>query len=278
MVKIIADTSTMYTVEEGKKLGIEILPLNVVINKNSYVELEELSSAQLIEMINQGGIPTSSQPAMGLVMETFEKYSGEEVLGIFLADGLSGTYSSAYGASQMLEGDYNVTVINSETLCGPHRYLVLKAKELADEGKNVNEIIAELEHSIKNCKSFLMPQDFSFLKRGGRLTPLAATVGGLLKIVPVMTLSEDRKRIEKFAVGRTYGAAISKVITELQKDLEKGDYKIYVSHGGNLEQATLTVNKIKEKIPNADVEIFELTPAFITQGGPKCVAIQWIEK
>lgn len=278
MVKIIADTSTMFTVSQGKELGIDILPLHVVVDKVSYEELEQLTTNQLIEMIENGHIPSSSQPSMGSVIETFEKYPNEEVLGIFMADGLSGTYASASSASQMIEGDYNITVINSETLCGPHRYLVLKAKELADQGKNVQEITEELKHSIKNGKSFLLPQDFSYLKRGGRLTPLAATLGGLLKIVPVMTMTEDRKRLEKFAVGRTFNMAVGKVLAELEKDLSSGEYKVFVSHGGTLAQGEAVVAKIKEKFKNVDVEMFELTPAFITQGGPKCIAIQWIEK
>ena len=278
MVKIIADTSTMFTVSQGKELGIDILPLHVVVDKVSYEELEQLTTNQLIEMIENGHIPSSSQPSMGSVIETFEKYPNEEVLGIFMAGGLSGTYASASSASQMIEGDYNITVINSETLCGPHRYLVLKAKKLADQGKNVQEITEELKHSIKNGKSFLLPQDFSYLKRGGRLTPLAATLGGLLKIVPVMTMTEDRKRLEKFAVGRTFNMAVGKVLAELEKDLSLGEYKVFVSHGGTLAQGEAVVAKIKEKFKNVDVEMFELTPAFITQGGPKCIAIQWIEK
>ena len=278
MVKIITDTSTMFTVSQGKELGIDVLPLHVVVDKVSYEELEQLTANQLIEMIENGHIPSSSQPSMGLVMETFEKYPNDEVLGIFMADGLSGTYASASSASQMVEGDYNITVINSETLCGPHRYLVLKAKELADQGKNAQEITEELKHSIKNGKSFLIPQDFSYLKRGGRLTPLAATLGGLLKIVPVMTMTEDRKRLEKFAIGRTFNMAVGKVLAELEKDLSLGEYKVFVSHGGTLAQGEAVVAKIKEKFKNVDVEMFELTPAFITQGGPKCIAIQWIEK
>lgn len=278
MVKIITDTSTMFTVSQGKELGIDVLPLHVVVDKVSYEELEQLTANQLIEMIENGHIPSSSQPSMGLVMETFEKYPNDEVLGIFMADGLSGTYASASSASQMVEGDYNITVINSETLCGPHRYLVLKAKELADQGKNAQEITEELKHSIKNGKSFLLPQDFSYLKRGGRLTPLAATLGGLLKIVPVMTMTEDRKRLEKFAIGRTFNMAVGKVLAELEKDLSLGEYKVFVSHGGTLAQGEAVVTKIKEKFKNVDVEMFELTPAFITQGGPKCIAIQWIEK
>ncbi len=278
MVKIIADTSTMFSPLEGKSLGIDIIPLSVTIENKSYFELMEMDSTTFLQKIKEGNIPSSSQPPIGKIIEAFEKYPNDEIIGIFMCDGLSGTYQSAMSASQMVDNKDNITVINSGTLCGPHRYMVLKAKKLADEGKTKAEILDALHLPLENNFSYLLPQDFNFLKRGGRLTPLAATLGGLLKIVPIMTQSHDRKRIEKHGVGRTFMSAVSKIIAEMEKTrVDKNTY-ITISHGGVLKQAELAAKKIKEKFHDVEVEIFELTPAFITQGGPECVAIQWVQK
>ena len=54
----------------------------------------------------------------------------------------------------------------------------------------------------EKSESFLIPQDFDFLRRGGRLTPMAAALGSVLKLKPIMTLTEDCKRLDKFAVKR----------------------------------------------------------------------------
>lgn len=278
MVKIIADTSTMFSPKEGEALGIDIIPLSVSINHESYAELVEMDSAAFLQKIKDGGVPSSSQPPIGKLVEAFEKYPDDEILGIFMCDGLSGTYQSAVSASQMVPNQANITVVDSKTLCGPHRYLVLKAKCLADEGKNKAEILEALRSSLEENRSFLLPQDFDFLKRGGRLTPIAATLGGLLKIVPIMTQTADRKRLEKHGIGRTFTSAVSKLFSEMENDHVDENTYITISHGGVLKQAEAAEKKIKEKFPTAEVEIFELTPAFITQGGPECVAVQWIKK
>lgn len=57
-----------------------------------------------------------------------------------------------------------------------------------------------------------------------------------------------------------------------------GKHKIYVSHAENEEAAELAINQIKESISNCDLEVLTLTPGMITQGGPGCIAIQYILK
>lgn len=277
MVKIVADTSTLISPKEGESLGIDIIPLGLVIQGKAFLELDNLTSDECLELIEKGGIPSSSQPAIGRIVEVFEKYPEEEVLGIFLSDGLSGTYASAKSAADMVESSH-IHVLNSETLCGPHRYLVRKAKALADEGKNVEEILEALKKSMANTKSFLLPQDFEFLRRGGRLTPLAAKLGGLLKIVPIMTLTEDHRRLEKHGVGRTFKVAVGKIIDEMVASGVDENYYVSVTYAGNLKQGEDTYQRIQNKFPDTEIELLPLTPAFIAQGGPGCIAIQWIKK
>ena len=120
MVKIVADTSTLFSSEEGNKHGITITPLSVNIAKDSYRELDEITSAQFLERLQGGVLPTSSQPSIGEKMEQYELLAkADEVLDITMADGLSGTYESACNAkADCVYGD-RITVLNSETLCGP---------------------------------------------------------------------------------------------------------------------------------------------------------------
>lgn len=136
-------------------------------------------------MVIEGNTPSSSQPSVGETLSLYEQYGDAPLLNITVADGLSGTYQTASAAAQNMpeEKRKNITVINSGTLCGPHRYLVQKALSLAKEGLSTEEILNALAPSLGNHRSFLIPNDFDFLRRGGRLTPLAAKVGGLLKLI-----------------------------------------------------------------------------------------------
>lgn len=277
-MKIITDTGTMFSKEEGEKLGIEVLPLNVIVDKKSYREYVDIQSDEFLKLVKEGHIPRSSQPSIGEVMDVFEKYAGEELLVINMADGLSGTYQSTLGVKETMDNNENIHVMNSMTLCGPQRYLVEKAVQLKEQGLSLENIKQELHKCIATEKSFLIPQDFNFLKRGGRLTPIAATVGGMLKITPVMTKTKDAKRLEKFTIKKTLKSAVKEVIKALQEAGLDDTYKIFVSHAGVLEQAKGVVEQIHQAFENVAIELYDLSPAFITQGGPGCIAIQSIKK
>lgn len=277
MLKIVTDSSTLYTVEEAKKLGFESVPLNVSIGDLEGRDLQ-VDMNEFYERIKKGEIPRSSQPSIGEVLDVFEEYSDSEILNISMADGLSGTYQSACGAKEMVENSERITVFNTKTLCGPHRYMVERAQEMKEAGKSLKEILAWLEDVAERTESFLIPQDFAFLKRGGRLTPVAATLGSVLKLKPIMTLTEDCKKLDKFAVKRTMKAAVKTIIDHM---IEKGvdeRYKFYVVHADALEDAKGIVANLKEVFGNIDVELHDLSPVFVTQGGPQCIAIQYIEK
>ena len=207
-----------------------------------------------------------------------EKYQDEEVINISMADGLSGTYQSACTAKEMLEDGSKVTVINSKTLCGPHRYMVEKAQAMKEAGCSAKEIIEWVEMIREKSESFLIPQDFDFLRRGGRLTPVAAALGSVLKLKPVMTLTEDCMKLDKFAVKRTMKSAVDAVINHLKTRNLDSRHILYISHADALEDAKKICKQIKETFVDLEVKIMDLSPVFVAQGGPQCVAIQYIER
>ena len=278
MIRIVSDTSTLYTPEQGKQMGIDISPLQVTINNQTYRELSEITTDEFIPMVKAGSIPSSSQPIIGEVIQCYEQYPDDEIINISMADGLSGTYLSALGAKDGLANHENIHVVNSRTLCGPHRYLLQMAMKEVEKGSTVSEILEKLEEKMATEKSFLMPQDFEFLKRGGRLTPLAAKIGGLLKIQPVMVKTEDGKRLEKFTVARTMTGAVNAIIDDFKKLENPESYVLYITHANVLEQAEKIKSTFLKHFPNLEIKIFQLTPVFVTQGGPGCIAIQWIQK
>lgn len=277
MVKIITDSSTLYTVEEAKKLGFEAVPLCVSIGDFEGRDLQ-IDMKDFYGRIEKGQIPKSSQPPIGEVLDLYEAYKDDEIINIAMADGLSGTYQSACGAREMVDNKEKITVFNSKTLCGPHRYMVEKAQKMKIAGHSAKEILDWLEYVAERTESFLIPQDFDFLRRGGRLTPMAATLGSVLKLKPIMTLTEDCKKLDKYAIKRTMKSAVNTVIDHLKAKELDARHILYVSHAEALEEAKNIAAKLKEVFVDVEVQILDLGAAFVTQGGPKCVAIQYIEK
>lgn len=278
MIRILSDTSTLYSITEGKKNNIYISPLSVTINEKTYVEYEEIKDKEFIDIINEGHVPTSSQPAIGKVLELYNKYKDDEIINITMADGLSGTYQSACAAKGLCENPDSVTVLNSKTLCGPHRYLVDLAAKLASLEYKKNEILEVLEETIETSKSFLIPHDFDFLVRGGRLSYIAGKIGALIGLVPVVLATEDGKRLDNFSKCRSYKKAVSKICDYFNDKNVDNSYKIYVSHALDEGLAHEARRIIMEKVKEVEVVIHKLSPAFITQGGPSCVSIQYIKK
>ena len=277
MVQIITDSSTLYTVEEGKKLGFEVSPLCVSIGDMEGRDLQ-VDMKDFYGRIRKGEIPQKSQPPIGEVLNLYEKYQDTEIINIAMADGLSGTYQSACGAREMMDNKEKITVVNTKTLCGPHRYMVEKAQRMKEEGRTGKEILAWLERAAERHESFLIPQDFVFLRRGGRLTPVAAALGAVLKLKPVMTQTPDGKRLDKFAVKRTMKAAVKSIIDHLKEKALDKKYILYVSHAEALEDAKYVAAQLKEAFADIEIRMLDLGAAFVTQGGPKCVAIQYIER
>ena len=277
MVRIVSDTSTLYSTQQAKDAGFDVSPLSVTIADKTYREFDEISSDEFVAIIRQGHLPISSQPAIGQVVDVYEQYPEDEILNIAMADGLSGTYKSAAAAAGMVEND-KITVINSRTLCGPHRYLVEKALEMAKNGISKAEIVEKVESLMDTAKSYLIPADFDYLRRGGRLSPLVSYVGKAVNLSPIMTQTDDGCHLTIAGIRRGYTHAIRYCIDALKKAGVGAGWKIYVTHAAAIDKAEKALKMLKEVLPDASYELHCLSPAFITQGGPECVAIQYIHE
>lgn len=276
-MKIIADSSSLYSSKEAKEKGFTILPVSITMNGKSYKDYDEILPDALLSFMMQGAIPKSSQPAIGEILEAYTS-TDEDILVLTVGDGLSGTYSNAVGAKQSLENNEHIHVVDTQTLAGAFHYIVDKANRLKNEGIPIEQIKTELQTSIQNSLSYVIPTNFTFLKRSGRLSPIAANVAGFMKIVPTLTLSEDRRKIELLTMTRTLKKALEEMIKHMKKHGVNEDYQISVSHAGVYEKAKDTLEQIQQQFANATFELFELSPSLMLHGGPGCIVIQAIKR
>ena len=276
-MKIVSDTASLFSVEKGRTLGVTIVPACVICDGTVYRDYEEITMEGFLDLIQLGYVPTTSQPAIGDLIDTFEGEK-EEILGLFIGDGLSGGYQNAVGAKNSMDEHEHIRILDTKTLAGAEHYLVEKAARLNKAGFRLDAIEKELQESINSSASFVIPADFEFLKRSGRLTPLAAKVSSLIKIVPVMTQTENKKKITLFTIKRSWKKAIAAILDEFEKIGVNEDYIIYVCHGGDLKNAELVREKVKERFQGVDTVCSSLSPTMMTHGGPGCVLLQTILK
>lgn len=279
MISIVSDSSTLYSVEEGKKIGLSIVPLNITVNDKSYRDFEDITDKELLQMIQENKIPRTSQPSLGEKVDIYNTLSQKgEVIDITMASGLSGTYQTALLAKNACDDPDKIHVIDSLTLCGPHRYLVNLALEMAVGNHTVSEIIDCIEEKKKHEISFLIPIDFEFLVRGGRLNGMAGVLGGLLKLMAVMKKGENGKGLDKFSVCRTSLKVAHDIIEEMKREGIDSTYEFFITHADNLKLAKKLKEKLLDAFPEAIIHVYPLSPSFITQGGPGCVAVQAIQQ
>ena len=275
MVHIVSDTSTLYSTAQAHEAGFAVAPLSVTIAGKSYREFDEISSEEFVEIIRQGHMPTSSQPAIGEVVDMYNRYPGEEIINVTMALGLSGTYTSAVAAAQMCDHADKISVINTRTLCGPHRYMVEQAVRWAGEGLGREEILAKLNVLMDSAKSFLVPADFDYLRRGGRLSPLVSYVGKAANLTPIMTQTDNGERLTVAGIRRGFPHAVKYITEQLVKAGVGKGWQVQISHAGAMDKAEQALKSLKAAMPDAEYLIYPLSPAFITQGGPGCVAVQY---
>lgn len=276
MVHIVSDTSTLYSTTQAEAAGFAVSPLAVTIAGKTYREFDEISSEEFVDIIRQGHMPTSSQPAIGEVEALYQRYAGEEIINVTMALGLSGTYTSAVAAAQLCDHADKISVINTRTLCGPHRYLVERAVEWAKEGLNRETILEKLNALMDTARSYLVPADFDYLRRGGRLSPLVSHVGKAANLTPIMTQTDNGERLTVASIRRGYSHGVKYIVSQLQKAGIGAGWQVQISHAGAPDKAELTLEALKAAMPEAEYRIYPLSPAFITQGGPGCVAVQYI--
>lgn len=271
-MKIITDTGSTISVELAKALDIELVPLQVEVNGINYRDYLDITAERFVE-ITKTHRAFTSLPSLGQVMEIYDKY--REGIHVCLAKGLSSTYDVA--ASALSELNSSLILYNSKTLVGTQKYLTLLAKRLS-ETHAPSEIIQRMDRCLTECQSFLIPVDFNFLKRSGRISPIAATFAGMMGIKPILTFLPGMEKLDKFGVGRTWPQAFDQIIKKMTENAVSLRHKVYIVHALNLEIAKMLEARVRERLGDLDIEYINFSPVMMALGGPGCVAIQYILK
>lgn len=270
--------------ETAKKRNIAVLPFCFRIGETDYVDDfgKSISNEEFYKLTSGGAKVKTSQISSGRYVEFFEPFlkDGKDVLHVTLSSGLSGTYESCLSAKKELEAKYperKVYVIDS--LCGSMGYgmLVLSAADYRDEGRSAAEIAALLEEDRKKVKAFYFTPDLSAFIRGGRLSPAAGFIGSLLKIVPLLGVTEDGKLfVKKKLIGKK--RAISELIAEMKDNAANGtnyDGPCYVCHAACEDDAKSVVTEIEKVFPSLKGKcvISEIGPTMGAHCGASTVAV-----
>ena len=276
-MKIITNTASSFTQEDGGQLGISIIPVSVSLGGRSLRDYIDISSDEYVKLLHGDEMPVSSQPSIGDMMEQLEDID-EEAIMITVADGLSGEFNTAMGLVNSLPNKDKIYVINSRSLAGPLRYMAVKAARLRDQGLPAKEIVSQIQACAQSTVSYVIPADFNYLRKSGRINNLTSKIGGALHLLPVLTQSEDRRRISFMTVRRTWKAAVGTIISSLKDKGIDERWLITVAYADTKDLAAKVRKQVSESFPRIETELLQLSPSLITHGGPGCIVVQTVLK
>lgn len=273
---IVTDTTSAMNKEIAAAHGIELISLSVIVDGQEYKDQVDISTEQLYYYLKDGKTPSTSQPNTGYLiekMEAWQKENYEAIIVVTCSADLSGTNNGFHLAKDTVGLD-NVYIYDSRQVGAPVMDMAIRAKQLADEGKDVDEIFKVLEEKTKHSFSFLYPDNFDQLSRSGRLSPMAARMASMLKIKALLCLDEQGKSVDKYSMSRTE-VKVLKAITdkfhELGVNAEK--YKIYISHADNIVFAKKSKLLLQTTFHGIEVEINNLPAVLTCHGGLACCAL-----
>ena len=272
-ISIITDSTSYIRDELCKEFNIKKVSLYVSFPNFTARELE-ISNDEFYRMIEEKGIPKSSQPSPQEIYEEMKKAveKGEDIVGVFISSKMSGTYSSALIAKDMILEEYpdaKVEVIDSGSNSMQLGIAVLEGARAAKEGKSFEEVVQAVRECTKRTKFLFVPRNLEYLEKGGRIGKAQALLASLLKIVPILTV--ENGIVEVVEKVRTVKKAVEKILEILEKDnLEFYVREVVVHHITVPEKAQELVSMILERL-NIEPEVVPIGPVIGLHVGPGAV-------
>lgn len=284
-IAIVTDTNSGISPIEAKSLGIFVLPMPFLVNGEAYFENENLTQEGFYALLNEEASVSTSQPSIGDISELWEGLLTEydQIVHLPMSSGLSQSCATATTIAKDFEG--RVFVVDNKRISVTLKESVFDALTLAKEGKTGAEIKEILEKTGGHSSIYIAVDTMKYLKRGGRVTPAAAMIGGILKIKPVLQIHGER--LDKYALARSTAKAKESMKAAIKRDLEtyyakyvdNGEMAISVAHTNNAAEAELFCEELKKDFPNIPFRFCEPLPLSIAcHIGPGALAVACIRR
>lgn len=264
-----------------QEMAIEIIPLSVEIQDkvyHHYPDERALKTKDFYEMMRNKHIATTSLINVGEFLLFFESFlkEGKDVLYIGFSSALSGTVQSARIAVEELKHTYperKIIVVDSLSASMGQGLLVWYAYQQAKKGLSIDDVSQwVIDHRLSLCHLFTV-DDLGTLKRGGRLSGTAALLGSLLKVKPVLHVSDEGKLVPiKKARGRK--ASLQIIVDYMKEKIKDPEHQtIFISHGDDIDHANHVKSLITEQVGVKDVVIGTIGPIIGAHSGPGTIAV-----
>ena len=218
-------------------------------------------------------IPTSSQPSSAAFEQIFEDaaQNGDQVLGVFISSKMSGTLDNALRAARSVAArfaGFKYALVDSTSNSGDEGMAVLEAIDSARTGASLQHVAQRALFGVQSSRFLFAPESLAFLKAGGRIGTAAALLGTVVKLTPVLTVSNAET--STFAKVRTYKKALAAIVNQVEKDIREhgGLKRIVVHYIGASEPAHQWARDVVEPLVGKAVDVRPVSPVIGCHVGP----------
>lgn len=279
-IAIVTDSNSGITQEKAKKLGIRVLPMPFYIDGELFYEDITLTQEEFYQRLAEDADISTSQPSPAKVTGLWDEVlqDNDKIIYIPMSSGLSSSCETAMGLAREYEG--KVYVVDNQRISITQQQSVWDAIEMRDKGMSAEEIVDVLMREKLEASIYITVDTLKYLKKGGRVTPAAATIGTVLNLKPVLTIQGEK--LDAFAKVRGIKAAKKTMLDAMEKDIKERfagkEVHLEGAYTCSDEAAQEWKQEIAERLPGYDIVMDRLSLSVSCHIGPGAIAIACSKK
>jgi DegV family protein with EDD domain len=267
MISLVTDSTADLPPDLVAKYHVTVVPSGLILGGQSYRDGVDLTRDEFYKRLSTfAQLPTTAAPGAGEFEAAFRACPDGPVISIHTAANLSGLYNAArLGAEPLAD---QVTVVDSGSLSMGVGFQVLAAAEAIAAGADLSTTLEAIRTTRTRLRVFALLETIDNLRKGGRISLVRASVATILRIKPLIELTDGTPI--QLATERTR----SKALTDLYKrvgDLGRLE-RLAIIYTDDLTLATTVRDQIAPQSASP-VLIVQAAPTIGTHIGPGAVAV-----
>lgn len=256
----------------------EMYRSKIMMQGQEYIDNVNITAEDFYNTLrsNPDLIPSTAQASTGEIVEIFEKLAAQgytDIITIPISSKMSGTFQNTVLAGSMVEDKVRVHSIDSKSVTYAQGYFTLVAKRMADAGKSVADIKAEIARLREGTNIYFAVDTVDYLIKNGRLSRTKGFFANILKIKPILNIDEDGQ-IYSFEKIKTTSKAHQRLIELIKEETAGKDVVIFIAHA----DAKKYLPEFEEAFKGQNVQIIPLSPVIGCHTGPDAIGMGYIPK
>ena len=280
-VKVVVDSTAYIPKEMLNENDISVVSLNVLLDGESYREVDLENEFFYKKMDESNEIPKSSQPSIEEMKNVFLSIAkdGYDIVGIFISSKMSGTYSTAHLVRDIVLEEYpntNIELIDSKSNCMQMGFSAIQAARAAKKGESIEKVVEEAKKVINSSRFLFVPETLKYLKKGGRIGSASALLGTILQIRPILTVENGETSV--YDKVRTKKKAVEVILKKVLDDMTERGLGEVIVHHINCEEEGLNLARRLEEELKIPVKIQSIGAIIGLHVGPGSIGVAYYTK